>query len=87
MSFKSVLKTIGLAVVVINGAFVVMLSFPQMLPEAWATPSKTPAVPTVEEVDAACCERVKLGKNQSCSCEADTQPIKATAADSAENPR
>lgn len=42
------------------GAFAAMVTFPQVLPASWAGPSVPPSILSPEEVEASCCERVKL---------------------------
>ena len=82
MTFKSTVTTLAFVAVGGVATFAGMISFPQMLPEAWAKPSTTPYLPSAEEVDAMCCERVKLGKSQSCSCESDTKSENAAEGNS-----
>ena len=77
MSFKKVVAILGLVAVCGVAAFVGMISYPRILPESWAAPSVSPTVLSAEEVDANCCERVKLGKWQACGCDAEGPPVNA----------
>lgn len=72
-AMKKCLVLLGVVTVVGSTAFAGMISFPQFLPESWAAPSVPPSNLSAEEVDAACCERVKFKWRES-TCEGDCRP-------------